>query len=145
MDISPETGTGVHNGSHTTCPMQPSSALHPAGTGPAPAFSPAVTPSSTFVAMSRFTIANDMAAEVRQAFIDRPHLVDGAPGFIRMEVISPVDAPQEIWLMTYWTDESSYSEWHRSHSYRDSHHGIPAGLRLDPRGTEIRFFDHICS
>ena len=43
--------------------------------------------------MSRFTVANGMEDEVRQAFRDRPHLVDDAPGFVRMEVLSPVDDP----------------------------------------------------
>lgn len=145
MGRSTANGTGVHDASHIAGPMHPTDTPHPAEAGPAQASAPAATHPSAFVALSRFTIANDMTAEVRKAFINRPHLVDGAPGFLRMEVISPVDAPQEIWLITYWADEHSYREWHRSHSYRDSHHGIPAGLRLDPRGTEIRYFDHICS
>ena len=42
-----------------------------------------------FIALSQFTIANDMTAEVKNAFVDRPHLVDNASGFIRLEVISP--------------------------------------------------------
>lgn len=100
---------------------------------------------SAFIALSKFTVANDMSPQVKQAFIDRPHLVDSAPGFIRMEVISPIDAPDEIWLLTYWSNESSYRAWHKSHTYRDSHAGIPKGLRLDPRETAIRFFEHICS
>ncbi len=39
------------------------------------------------VALSRFTIANDMAGEVRQAFPHRPHLVDSAPGFLGREPV----------------------------------------------------------
>lgn len=42
-----------------------------------------------FIALSQFTVANKMAAEVKNAFVDRPHLVEDAPGFIRLEVISP--------------------------------------------------------
>jgi heme-degrading monooxygenase HmoA len=38
-----------------------------------------------FVALSRFTIANDMLEEVRMAFCQRPHLVDEAMGFLGME------------------------------------------------------------
>src|SRR5918912_942676 len=55
-----------------------------------------------FIALSRFTVANGMADQVKDAFVNRPHLVDDAPGFIRMEVISPCDDPREIWLFTYW-------------------------------------------
>jgi heme-degrading monooxygenase HmoA len=44
-----------------------------------------------FVALSRFIIRNAMAAEVRQAFSERPHLVDKAQGFIGMQVMSPLE------------------------------------------------------
>jgi heme-degrading monooxygenase HmoA len=100
---------------------------------------------SAFVALSRFTIANDMAAEVKTAFLNRPHLVDGAPGFVRMEVISPIDDPREIWLLTYWTDEESFRVWHRSHEYHESHRGIPRGLKLVPGSARLRYFEHVCS
>lgn len=94
-----------------------------------------------FVALSRFTIANGMAAEVRAAFVARPHLVDCAPGFLGMQVMSPLGNEAEIWLFTRWTDEASYRTWHASHSYHDSHGGIPKGLKLVPGGTEITLFD----
>jgi len=94
-----------------------------------------------FVALSRFTIRNDMAREVRDAFGARPHLVDQAQGFIGMEVMSPLDNEAEIWLVTRWTDEQSYRLWHKSHSYHDSHSGIPKGLKLVPHSAEIRFFN----
>ena len=94
-----------------------------------------------FVALSRFTVRNAMAEEVRQAFIARPHLVDTARGFLSMQVMSPVDNPDEIWLFTRWTNEDSYRTWHKSHSYHESHSGIPKGLKLVPKSVEIRFFN----
>jgi len=51
-----------------------------------------------FVALSRFVIANAMGDEVKAAFRDSQHLVDGALGYLRMEVISPLERPEEIWL-----------------------------------------------
>jgi heme-degrading monooxygenase HmoA len=98
-----------------------------------------------FVALSRFTVANGMTDRVKQAFFERPHLVDGAPGFVRMDVITPLDSPDEIWLMTFWSDEESFKVWHRSHLYRDSHAGIPKGLKLVRGSTQIRYFEHVCS
>ena len=98
-----------------------------------------------FVAISRFVIANDLAAPVKEAFLDRPHLVDNAPGFVRMDVISPLDNPNEIWLMTFWTDEQSFQVWHKSHAYRESHKSIPRGLKLVPKSTEVRFFEYVAS
>jgi heme-degrading monooxygenase HmoA len=98
-----------------------------------------------FVALSRFTVVNGMTSEVKNAFIERPHRVDDVSGFLRMEVISPLDAPDEIWLLTYWRDEESFRVWHGSHLHQESHQGIPKGLKLDPRATRIRYFEHVCS
>ena len=98
-----------------------------------------------FVAMSRFTIANGMTEPVREAFRCRPRVVEQAPGFVRMDVIGPADHQEEIWLITYWTDEESYRVWHRSHEYHASHAGIPKGLKLVPGSVRIDFFEHITS
>lgn len=94
-----------------------------------------------FIALSRFTIRNGMEQEVREAFRKRPHLVDQAQGFLGMQVMSPLDNVAEIWLVTRWTDELNYRTWHKSHSYHDSHSGIPKGLKLVPHSAEVRFFD----
>lgn len=101
--------------------------------------------SAAFVALSRFTVANGMSGEVRQAFRDRPHLVDGAPGFLRMEVLTPVDEPDEFWLITWWSDEASFQSWHGSHHHHESHRGIPKGLRLVPDKTQVRYLEQVCS
>ncbi len=98
-----------------------------------------------FIALSQFTVANNMIEEVKDAFIKRPHLVEDAAGFLRMEVISPLDNKDEIWLLTYWRDEDSFKVWHHSHLYHDSHKGIPRGLKLVPKSARLRFFEHISS
>jgi heme-degrading monooxygenase HmoA len=94
-----------------------------------------------FVALSCFTIANDKTNDVRAAFLDRPHLVDTASGYLGMEVMSPADNRAEVWLVTRWRDEQSYHTWHRSHEYHDSHRGIPEGLKLVPGSAKVRFFE----
>lgn len=98
-----------------------------------------------FVALSKFTVANGMTERVKRAFLERPHLVDDAPGYVRMEVISPLDCPEEIWLITYWRDEESFKTWHRSHEYHESHKGIPRGLKLVPKSASVRYFEHVAS
>lgn len=99
----------------------------------------------TFVAISKFVVRNSMGEEVRQAFRDRPHLVDQAPGFQRMDVLSPLDNSEEFWLITHWDSEEAFRTWHRGHHYKDSHRGIPKGLKLLPSGTEVRHFTHVAS
>lgn len=98
-----------------------------------------------FIALSQFTVANDMTEQVRAAFTNRPHLVEEAAGFLRLEVISPLDNRDEFWLLTYWRDEDSFKTWHHSHLYHDSHKGIPKGLKLVPRSARLRFFEHVSS
>jgi heme-degrading monooxygenase HmoA len=95
--------------------------------------------------LSRFVVANDMSAAVKQAFLLRPHLVDNAPGFVRMDVLSPEDTPNEIWLLTYWTNLDSYRTWHKSHAYHESHAGIPKGLKLIPGSATLRIFNLVAS
>lgn len=102
-------------------------------------------PRAGFVAVSKFVVANGMADEIRRAFNERPHLVDSAPGYVRMDVISPLDCPEEFWLITYWRDEESFRVWHRSHEYHESHRGIPKGLKLVPGTAEVRRFEYVSS
>lgn len=98
----------------------------------------------SFVALSKFVIANGMTSEVKAAFRERPHLVDDAEGFLRMEVLSPIDRLEEIWLITYWRDAGCFERWHGSHMYHDSHKGIPKGLKLVRGETEQRRFENVC-
>lgn len=98
-----------------------------------------------FLALSRFTVANGMEEEVHSAFRARPHEVDQVPGFCRMEVFRPQENSAEFWLMTWWFDEASFDTWHRSHAYRDSHRGMPKGLKLVPGSTEIRRLEQIAN
>lgn len=93
-----------------------------------------------FLALSRFKVSNDMQDEVASAFLSRPHLVDSTQGFIDMEVYRPHDDDAEFWLLTRWTDEDSFQNWHRSEAHHASHKGIPKGLKLDPKATFVRYF-----
>jgi heme-degrading monooxygenase HmoA len=113
---------------------------------------PQGTESSGFIALSKFTVdegcdASGVShiARVKQAFRDRPHLVEDAPGFRKLEVFTPRGNANEIWLLTFWDDEASYATWHKSHLYHESHKGIPKGIRLVPRSTRIEYFDHVAS
>jgi heme-degrading monooxygenase HmoA len=98
-----------------------------------------------YVSISRFRVRNGMEDDVASAFRQRPHLVDDARGFLRMEVLSPSEDAAEFWLVTWWTDEASFREWHHGHAYRESHAFIPKGLKLDAAVTELRSFRWIAS
>lgn len=95
------------------------------------------------VVISKFTVRAGMEEAVRQSFVERPHLVDAATGFLRMEVLRPLDQPQEFWLTTWWQDEASFEAWHHSHAFQASHRGWPKGLKLVPGSNEIRRFEQV--
>jgi heme-degrading monooxygenase HmoA len=43
-----------------------------------------------------------------------------APGFLGLEVMSPKDAPAEIWLATRWADEQAFRDWHHGRDFHAS-------------------------
>ena len=96
-----------------------------------------------FVVLSRFIVGNEMTLDVKKAFHNRPHLVDKEPGFIKLDVISPQENLDEIWLISYWEDEASYRMWRKSHKFRESHKFIPKGLKLLPKSAKLNFFEQI--
>ena len=87
--------------------------------------------------MSRFKVANGLDEEVKQAFLNRPHLVDHVPGFLGMETFTEENDPSAFYLLTRWTDAASFRSWHSSPAHHESHRGIPKGLKLDPTFTKI--------
>lgn len=99
------------------------------------------------VVLSKFTVAGgiEMIEAVKQAYVNRPHQVDGVPGFVRLDVISPLEQKSEIWLLTYWETESSFRQWYGTHHYHAVHEAIPSGLKLVPHSTDIQFFEHVGS
>jgi hypothetical protein len=78
---------------------------------------------------------------ISEAFLGRPRLVEGAPGFLGMEVLVDRSDPALFHLVTRWTDESSFERWHGGPLHKQAHRGIPKGLKLDPSFTAIRRYN----
>jgi heme-degrading monooxygenase HmoA/PAS domain-containing protein len=91
--------------------------------------------------ISTFKVKNGLEAAVRQAFLDRPHMVDDAPGFLGMEVLVDCQVDCVFHLHTRWTDELSFKSWHSGPLHKLAHRGIPKGLKLDPAYTAVRTYD----
>lgn len=94
--------------------------------------------------ISRFKVTNGIEQEVRQAFLARPRLVDDAPGFLGMEVFTDAEDSSLFHLVTRWTDLQSYRAWHGSEAHRQSHRGIPKGLKLAPGFTQVTHLERLC-
>ncbi|HVG17831.1 MAG TPA: antibiotic biosynthesis monooxygenase [Blastocatellia bacterium] len=95
------------------------------------------------LAISRFKVINGLEQEVKEAFFNRPRLVDKVAGFLGMETFTLAADPTIFYLLTRWTDAGSFWRWHSSEAHRVSHKGIPRGLKLDPSFTEILVLERI--
>lgn len=95
------------------------------------------------LAISRFRVANGMEGEVKEAFFNRPHLVDSVQAFLGMETFTDANDPTIFYLVTRWTDNESFRLWHGSADHRLSHKFIPKGLKLDPKYTKVTILDRL--
>lgn len=78
-----------------------------------------------------------MHEEVRNAFLHRPRLVEKAPGFCGLEVLTDAGDASVFLLVTRWENEESFRAWHASDAHHQSHQFIPHGLKLDPSFTSL--------
>ena len=97
------------------------------------------------LAISRFKVANGLEEDVKQAFFNRPHLVDTAAGYLGMETFTLRDEPRVFYLVTRWTTHEAFKTWHASPAHHASHTGIPKGLKLDPDFTQLTVMERLAS
>ena len=86
-----------------------------------------------------------MADAVEEAFLNRPHKVEAAEGFIRLEVLRGGADRRDFWLLTWWAEQRSFEEWHRGPEHKASHALIPRGLKLIKHSIELHRLEHVCS
>ena len=96
------------------------------------------------LALSRFKVANGLEADVARAFVNRPGLVEGAEGFLGLEVFTDGTDPSVFYLFTRWTSDSAFRQWHASEAHQVSHKGMPKGLKLDPAFTQLVVMERVC-
>ncbi len=95
------------------------------------------------LAVSRFRVTNGREEAVKEAFFQRPCLVDQEPGFLGMEVFTESKDPAAFYLLTRWTDADSFHRWHSSEAHRISHRQMPRGLKLDRFFNEVIVLDRL--
>jgi heme-degrading monooxygenase HmoA len=82
-----------------------------------------------YVSMSRLRVAASESGALVDAFRRRAHLVDGARGFIDLEVWRSDRDPSEVLMVSRWTDRASFTAYMRSDEHKRSHDRIPAELQ----------------
>jgi PAS domain-containing protein len=70
-------------------------------------------------------------------------LVDGQTGFLGLEVFQDQTDCAVFYLVTRWSDVSSFRTWHSSHAHKHSHELMPKGLKLDSAFTELRILERV--
>ena len=70
------------------------------------------------IAMSRFRVKNHLEQDVRQAFLNRPRLVDDQAGFLGLEVFQEPTDGAIFYLVTRWSDLPSFRTWHSSPAHQ---------------------------
>ncbi len=78
-----------------------------------------------FVVSSEVTISSEHGKQLEQAFRDRLHLVEAAPGFQRLEVWRDINLPGVFQMVSWWDDVACFRDYMRSDDHRRSHARIP--------------------
>ncbi len=89
------------------------------------------------VITSEVTIPTEDADLLEAAFQSRIRLVEGAPGFPRIEVWRDVVRPGVFQMVSWWDSAEDFRTYMRSEEHRCSHARIPQAPHA-PRGTGVR-------
>jgi heme-degrading monooxygenase HmoA len=82
-----------------------------------------------YVSMSRLRIPPEDAPALVSAFRGRSRLVDGAEGFVDLQVWQSDRDPGEVLMVSRWRDRDCFKAYMRSAEHRASHDRIPPELR----------------
>ena len=77
------------------------------------------------VVQNNIPVKEEYREEFEKRFMDRAHMVDKAPGFVRNEVLRPVKGDYYI-VLTYWNSMKDFTNWTRSDSFMKAHANPPS-------------------
>jgi heme-degrading monooxygenase HmoA len=79
-----------------------------------------------YVSLSRLRLEREAAPQLVEAFRSRAHLVDGADGFLDLEVWQSDRDLGELVMVSRWRDRAAFTLYMKSEAHRASH------ARIDP-------------
>jgi heme oxygenase (mycobilin-producing) len=82
-----------------------------------------------YVSMSRLRVPAERARELVTAFRGRLHKVDGADGFLDLQVWQSDRDESELIMVSRWRDRAAFTAYMRSPAHRESHDRIDPGLQ----------------
>ena len=82
-----------------------------------------------YVSMSRLRVAAERAPELVAAFRRRAGLVEGADGFVDLQVWQSDRDATELLMVSRWRDRAAFTAYMRSEDHRVSHGRIDPALK----------------
>lgn len=78
------------------------------------------TVEGTFVAINALEVSPERGDELAQRFAKRAGAVGGSPGFLRFELLRPLEGSR--WLVvTWWKSRGDFEAWRTSQSFEQGH------------------------
>jgi len=74
-----------------------------------------------FVVTNRVPVESGWREKFEDRFRQRAGQVDKQPGFLRMEIMRPVDDNTPYLVMTVWRDEQAFLDWVESEDFKLAH------------------------
>jgi len=74
-----------------------------------------------YVVTNRVPVTENYKTEFENRFKDRAGKINQLAGFIRMEVMRPVDESSPYLVMTVWENEAAFSAWIGSEDFKLAH------------------------
>jgi heme oxygenase (mycobilin-producing) len=97
---------------------------------------------SGVLALSRVSFPDERLGDLFVSALERrSHLVDGFPGFRRLEILSPAKAGGDWMLATWWESRDDLRRWLRSVEHRETHERTPDALRPYLRTARVEIYE----
>ena len=94
------------------------------------------------VAFSRVAFPSEALGEQFVGALDnRSHLVDGFPGFRRLEVLAPAKEGGDWVLATWWDTRDDLRRWLKSHEHAETHDRTPEALKPYLRQARVEVYE----
>jgi heme-degrading monooxygenase HmoA len=73
------------------------------------------------IVSNRISVAPGWEKAFEERFQNRAGKIDKQPGFIRLEILKPVDPASPYIVQTLWEDEAAFQNWVESDDFKAAH------------------------
>lgn len=98
-----------------------------------------------FIAMNRFTVALENAADFEQMWLSRESRLHEFPGFVEFHMLKGPEKDGQILYASHavWENEKDFSAWTKSPAFREAHMRAGKNRRLHEGAPEFEGFHTI--